>query len=589
MVSALRRNDSLAVLVRKLSDEDLETIAQSSQPHFVAAGTAVVEQGDTEVNEFYVVEDGELLIEFENQQLLCPGSSFGELALLGRAPQPSTIRAKTPCKLWSLNSIDLNELLKDELQRKIKDYVPVLRSVNQFACIAADELSEIASSLLEVTNKDGRCIQQQGCRGEKFYILRSGSVSIEVDSRRVALLRADPSSSVYPYFGETALLENTACEESICSVGISIVLVVDRTVFLKRKELWSGYKGPSWKERLTETYRRSDLQRVKKLGKGMFGEVNLVLHIPSGLTFALKTLKKSKVAELKAQRCVLNEKMVLRLIDSNFLVKAAAMFNRPAHIEFLMEAVLGGEVFNVYQTEKLYGHEAVVRFHSGCIVRGLQHLHERHIMYRDLKPENLILDSRGYCKICDFGLAKFCLGLAYTFCGTPEYLAPEIGEKNGYTKAVDWWSLGILVYELMMGDAPFRSDNPMQIVAQAKSGIQNADWPAIVGLWGVFVKDMCQQKPSQRLPMRGGVKALEEHGWFSKDASWSWPLLDFQKLQAPFRPKMCCSASEIAENQTPTLVDEPSVCSDWASDFEELQGPPPQSFIPFLPMKTTQG
>eukprot|EP00933_Yihiella_yeosuensis_P052748 TRINITY_DN50860_c0_g1_i1.p1 TRINITY_DN50860_c0_g1~~TRINITY_DN50860_c0_g1_i1.p1 ORF type:complete len:461 (+),score=58.51 TRINITY_DN50860_c0_g1_i1:98-1384(+) len=417
---------------------------------------------------------------------------------------------------------------------------------------------------------------EERTRADTFLMLYSGSVEVEQDGVKTDLLTADPENGYHPYFGERSLLQNSLRQMTVRAVSKCKVLVLERHAFLGFHDAFRVTIHRT-RRRKMEDYRRSDFHDVYRLGERGFGEVKLLRDRRTGQKFTLKILCKNKVEEQGLERHVLDEKIVLRLIDSPFLVRAAAMFNRPHHVEFLMEAVLGGSLQDSYGLQELYGFEHCVKFHAGCVALGLLYLHERYIIYRDLKPQNILLDPKGYCKLSDFGLSKFCLGRAYTLCGTPHYFAPELAEHAGYTKAIDWWALGILVYELMASKVPFEADSPMMIIAMAKEGIDKAPWPDIPGHWQSFVKDLCCQDPMDRLPLRpGGMANLDRHPFYSDDY-WSWEALSRGDLYPPFRPEFCFMSPQ--ELQGPRLADEP--CPDstgWAADFEDVRGPCAKSF-----------
>merc|ERR1740133_538220 len=151
----------------------------------------------------------------------------------------------------------------------------------------------------------------------------------------------------------------------------------------------------------------------------------------TGRTYALKAVSKGYLAQLHMEHSVLNEKRILKMVETPFIVRLLATYNGKEHVYFLLEAALGGELFTTYERLRLYGREEHAKFYVACVTEALAHLHERSIIYRDLKPENLLLDARGYCKLTDFGLAKVSPGVTYTLVGTPDYMAPEVIRATG--------------------------------------------------------------------------------------------------------------------------------------------------------------
>lgn len=150
-----------------------------------------------------------------------------------------------------------------------------------------------------------------------------------------------------------------------------------------------------------------------------------------------------------------------------------------SHLLMLLEFVEGGELFTYLRNEGRFPHNTV-RFYSAEIVTALEYLHQRNIVYRDLKPENLLLNRGGHLKLTDFGFAKKVTDRTWTLCGTPEYLAPEVINSKGHNKAVDWWALGILVYEMYCGWPPFFDEQPLKIYEKILNG--KIDWPKHVDL-----------------------------------------------------------------------------------------------------------
>jgi len=580
IVTAMQKNPKLGPLLENFSTKDLEKIAELAVSHEVATGVHIVTQGDSKADLFYILEKGNVTIVRDGKACgtLGPGASFGEVALLMRSKRTATVKAKEPCALWSLSASDLQEVTKARLQTKFDSWAKILENVPDLEFLSSYERSKIASSLVEVKFEAGETIVTQGEVASEFYVLLEGSLHISVDNKPVGEYHADANHGLHPHFGEQALLNDTPRTATVRTAAKSTVLVLSKEVFLGVKQMWGEDRPSIWKKQGTTSYRRSDLVVMKRLGAGAFGAVNLVEHVPTHTLFALKSLDKSQIDASESQKCVLNEKNVMRMTDSNFLVRGAAFYNLSSSIEFLMEAVLGGELRDIYSEKLLWGKNELVRFHVACTARGLEHLHTRHILYRDLKPENLILDSKGYAKICDFGLAKFALGRAHTFCGTPDYLAPELGDMEGYTKAVDWWSLGILVFELMTSDTPWETSDPFEIVSLGKKGLQQKRvcWPEDAGFWKPFVLSLCQVEPNSRLPLRkGGMEKLQTHPWYKEEPAFNWAALDQRSMTAPFQPEVnspsTCKGWALTE-------DPPLSSSDWAADFEDIEGSPPETF-----------
>jgi len=241
-----------------------------------------------------------------------------------------------------------------------------------------------------------------------------------------------------------------------------------------------------------------------------------------------------------------------------------------------LEPIMGGELFTVYQRYNLYGQNDCARFHTACTVRGLQYLHSLYIMYRDLKSENVLLDHNGYCKITDFGLSKFSIGSSFTMCGTPEYFAPEMVAACGHTIAIDWWTLGILIFELMTSDTPFSAADSLRIFHKVKHGISLVHFPSD-DPWTDLVRSLCQTEPSERLCMRkNGIKLLEMHSWYSA-VGFNWALLDARTMQPPYLPRVKSVKDtgnfDVNSGDVPEQLPYVDPGTGWDKEFEDPVGP----------------
>lgn len=233
----------------------------------------------------------------------------------------------------------------------------------------------------------------------------------------------------------------------------------------------------------------------------------------------------------------MNERDVLMVTNSPFVTKLHETYTGTQTLYFLLEAALGGELYATYNKKGLHGSKKHARFYTAGVVFAFDHLHERRIIYRDLKPENLLLTSSGHVKLTDMGLAKFVIGKTFTTCGTPDYFAPELITSQAYSQGVDWWTFGILLYELMSGHPPFEASAPMQIYAKVMQGVKSVVFPATFkGPLEDIVKRLLKKEPSERLPMKsGGSKNIKKHNWY---ASFDWASMEAMALPPPYVPEV---------------------------------------------------
>ncbi|KAJ3374470.1 serine/threonine protein kinase, AGC [Allomyces arbusculus] len=278
-----------------------------------------------------------------------------------------------------------------------------------------------------------------------------------------------------------------------------------------------------------------DFQLLETLGTGTFGRVHLARHrSASNQYYAMKVLAKTDVVRLKQVAHINSERAILARVHHPFLVNMVATFHDARNLYMLLEYVSGGELFT-YLRRVGRLHPNAARFYAAEIVTAIEHLHAREITYRDLKPENLLIDAQGHIKITDFGFAKVVPDRTWTLCGTPEYLAPEIIKGTGHGKAVDWWSLGILIFELLCGYPPFYDDSPYGIYEKILAG--RLQFPAFVDAAARdLIRNLLAHDWTKRLgALKGGASDIKNHRWF---ANIDWDELVARRVTPPMVPRV---------------------------------------------------
>ncbi|KAK9711003.1 cytochrome c oxidase subunit 1 [Basidiobolus ranarum] len=276
----------------------------------------------------------------------------------------------------------------------------------------------------------------------------------------------------------------------------------------------------------------SNFELEQTLGTGTFGRVYLSRHKGTDNYYAMKVLKKEVVVRLKQVEHITSEKQILTLIDFPFAVNLFCAFQDDRNLYMLLEYVIGGELFSHLRRAGRFTGD-MTRFYAAEIILAIEYLHSKDIIYRDLKPENLLLDEHGHIKITDFGFAKIVEDRTWTLCGTPEYLAPEIIQSKGHGKAVDWWALGILIFEMLAGYPPFFDDNPFGIYEKILDG--RIMFPSHIDpVARDLIKKLLASDRTKRLGnLKGGSEDVKNHKWFR---GINWQTVQDRKVPAPIVP-----------------------------------------------------
>ncbi|KAI5841091.1 catalytic subunit of the PKA [Morchella snyderi] len=280
-------------------------------------------------------------------------------------------------------------------------------------------------------------------------------------------------------------------------------------------------------------YSLGDFAIQRTLGTGSFGRVHLVQSRHNLRFYAVKVLKKAQVVKMKQVEHTNDERRMLQKVKHPFLITLWGTFQDAKNLYMVMDFIEGGELFSLLRKSQRFPNP-VAKFYAAEVALALDYLHSHHIIYRDLKPENLLLDRHGHLKITDFGFAKEVPDITWTLCGTPDYLAPEVVASKGYNKSVDWWSLGILIFEMLCGYTPFwDGGSPMKIYENILKG--RVKYPAYIH---PDAQDLLQQLITPDLTKRlgnllHGSSDIKQHQWF---AEVNWERLARKDIEAPYVP-----------------------------------------------------
>ncbi|TDL23256.1 serine/threonine protein kinase [Rickenella mellea] len=332
---------------------------------------------------------------------------------------------------------------------------------------------------------------------------------------------------------------------------------------MPHKSEWYPLVGGSGKIEISVSYEPStgqsltidSFELLKVIGKGSFGKVMQVRKRDTSRIYALKTIRKAHIASRNEITHTLAERLVLARVDNPFIVPLKFSFQSEQKLYLVLAFVNGGELFHHLQQEQRFD-EKRSRFYSAELLLALEHLHELNVVYRDLKPENILLDYTGHIALCDFGLCKLNMkdsDTTNTFCGTPEYLAPEVLNASGYNKTIDWWTLGVLLYEMLSGLPPFYDESPDVMYQKILNDPLVFNTEVISTDARSILTGLLNRDPAARLGVNG-AEHIKKHPFFNKH-------IDFRKLlqkkiQPPFKPSVA-SAVDVSNFDTVFTSEEP--------------------------------
>ncbi|XP_043920401.1 cGMP-dependent protein kinase 1-like [Protopterus annectens] len=520
IIQAIHQNDFL----NRLDEEQIEMMVECFSHVGYKEGEVIIKEG-SEGNAMYIVAEGNLSVTQSGTHLrnLSKGDVFGELAILYNCKRTATVTAMSYVLLWSIERKTYRAIMTSKSKKKREQIIGFLKTAKTLKSLPDSQLSKIFDSMEELKFHPNEVIVKEGEVGKTFYIILKGEVlvtkkNVNGQEKEIRIMKEGD------HFGELALIRKI-CRTATCrSITDVTCITIDKEIFeetipveclellnnvdtfdtpvlpeIKRCVFVSLYNTteiyvPKNVEELIAVHYKHGQYRgeVVTLGVGAFGRVELVSHACTGDHFALKKLNKKYVVQSRQQEHVKLEKKILETVECNFIVKLYGTFKDAWFIYMVMEFCAGGELWTKLRQVGRF-EEVIAVFCSACVVEAFDYLHGRGIVYRDLKPENLMMDKNGYIKLVDFGFAKLLQKgeKTYSFCGTPDYMAPEIIKNEGHDCSSDLWSLGVLIYELLVGRPPFSSSNPQKVYGKILDGI--ISFPVYVGdLARILICGLCR-------------------------------------------------------------------------------------------------
>lgn len=551
------------VLFEALSEQHMSEMIDHMYKDSIPTDVVVCRQGEFE-NNLYVVEQGKYTVFVKDEgdaakeghgtevAVKQAGEVFGELSLMFASPRAATVICSQDSIVWKLDRFTFQRIKNARGQEKLALHADFLAKVELLASLTSTERHKIAEAVEEVSIDSDQVVFKEGDAGDAMYIIHQGKVrctkqGVDGDVGKLG---------VGDYFGELALKSGEPRAATVITDTKCVFFKLDAIAFSLllgpltqlMEQRAAGYNEETEKAQhlaeeeeefkpLLEGVRKEDLIVLGTLGQGSFGFVQLVKLERDGVTttYALKGVSKLNLVQTHQTAQILNEKNIMMTLRHQNIIQLYTTFKDPDQLYFLLEPVLGGELFGLLQKQKRF-QEKAARFYGGQIVLAFEYLHAKDYIFRDLKPENVLVDSEGYIKVADFGFAKkLKSGHTWTMCGTPEYLCPEIIKSAGHGKGADWWTIGVLFYELLAGHTPFYHQSHHLMYRKIASARYTFPPHFSKAAKDIISRLLCL-KPTQRLGVtQGGATKVKEHEWFSS--------IDFKKLEnkqykAPFVPEI---------------------------------------------------
>ena len=505
---------------------------------------------------YFVVEKGilEVFDQGKFKDELDRGDTFGDNALLMATNHHYTYRAASGgCTCWALSHETFNKIRRQEARSrlgKMSKEIKFLKKIEIFQHLDANDLQVVHTAMIRLSFKKKQDIVIQGDSSLHFYIIYKGTCDAIIshpDSDRKDDINHMKEGD---FFGELGIIKSQPRAATIRVTSDTLVAYALPALDFKRlldyeefqvgmiKKIKKYVEVPddhkAFENKVEVKLDVLTKNEIGCLGVGAFGRVTLVENPADKKVFALKKVNKNYVVKTSQQEHIINEKKIMAVVDSPFCIKLFATFKDELNVYFLLEPVMGGELFSLLRWTKTFK-QRTAAFYCGCVVLAFEYLHNSlNVIYRDLKPENLMIAQNGYVKLVDFGFAK-TRNETCTLCGTPQYLAPEVIRNNYHGFAVDWWTLGILIYEMIFGYPPFEADKNMKMYEKILKA--QVEFPSNIEAKQPtkdIINSLLRKEPHKRLGSGAkGARNIKQYEFFKRI---DWDKLYKQETDSPWKP-----------------------------------------------------
>lgn len=538
-------------ILRGLPEAHLYKLAMHTAVETHKAGKRIIAKGDIG-DKFYMLKRGSVLCRAIGKAdqyhsmadvELPEGTHFGERAFTHREPRACDVYAKTEVECFVLSGHDFEALLGS-----LSEQLAVVEAVNATLAIPDIDKSvwnndSLFQRFTKLEPREGNIVAKDTSKTEAFFVVGSGYLSIEriggTGTKTVQLLGRGE------FIGEHTLRKPAVdgaqsaartAYEARSGPGECVLYRLKTTEMTEGRRM-SFVNCAVTKKRGGPEYETLDIRGT--LGTGTFGRVKLAVD-RAGEAYALKMLSKANMVKSEQTAYILYELMILTKLEHPFVLELYRTYQSRDVCYFLLEFIQGGELFSYIDNGI---DEKEVSWFAANVVDAFSHIHSRSIVFRDLKPENVLIDAQGFARVVDFGFAKVIKAEKQTFTilGTPEYLSPECVLGQGYRFDVDLWAFGVLCYEMLLGYSPFSPDDPddtmavFQLVCTGTVKIPSS----VSKPHRDFVLQLLMRNRNQRLGFAKGAEGIKLNPVFKDfNLPLGWDMLRQKKLKAPYKPTL---------------------------------------------------